>query len=99
MPCWVHLCKVLETRTGQGVSICKLAPGLLSKGEGQLIGREGEQVSEFTHELGFRQPLGRKGEDALTACRLPQKAALGGIEMHFEHLIARMGRNQRQVAR
>ena len=53
-----------------------------------MIGREGEQVSEFTHELGFRQPLGRKGEDALTACRLPQKAALGGIEMHFEHLIA-----------
>ncbi len=42
--------------TSQSVSIFKLAPGLLSKGEDQLIGRKGEQVTEFAHQLGFRQP-------------------------------------------
>jgi hypothetical protein len=46
--------KVSGSRTGQEASILKLAPGLLSKGEGQLIGRKGEQVSEFAHEIGFR---------------------------------------------
>jgi hypothetical protein len=42
--------------TSQRVSIFKLAPGLLSTGEDQLIGRKGEQVAEFAHQLGFRQP-------------------------------------------
>ena len=53
-----------------------------------MIRGEGEQMAEFAHQIGFRQPLGRKAEDALAACQLPEKAALGGIEMHFEHLIA-----------
>src|SRR5215471_364785 len=62
----------------------------MSKGEGQLIGGQGEQVSEFAQQLGFRQSLWRKGEDALTACQLTEKAALGSIEMHFEHPIAQV---------
>lgn len=47
-------------------------------------------MAEFAHQLGFRQSLGRKGEDVMAACPLPQKAALDGIEMHFEQLIAQV---------
>src|SRR5712692_3048935 len=85
----VHLSKVSLNRTGQDVSILQSAPGLVSKGKGQLIRRKGEQMSEFAHQIGFRQSLGRNREDALTACWLPQKAALGGIEVQFEHLVAK----------
>jgi len=64
MSCRVQLCKVSKSRTGQGMSILKLAPGLLSKGEGKLIRRKGEQVPEFAHQIGFRQSLGcnREGD-------------------------------------
>src|SRR5229473_3218372 len=64
----VHLSKVSLNRTGQDVSILQSAPGLVSKGKGQLIRRKGEQVSEFAHQIGFRQSLGRNRKDALTAC-------------------------------
>src|SRR6266704_1196375 len=90
MSCRAHLCKVSETRTGQDVSIRESAPGFMSKGKSQLIDGQGEQVCKFAHQLGFRQSLGRKREDTLTACWLPQEAALGGIEVQFEHLVAQV---------
>ncbi len=62
------LVKVSQSRTGQDMRILELAPGLLSKGEGQLISRKGEQVSEFAHQIGFRQSLGCKRDGGLTAC-------------------------------
>lgn len=68
MSCRVELCEVSEIRTGQAMRIFQLAPSLLSKGEGQLIGRKGEQVGEFAHQIGFRQSLGRKREDSFTTC-------------------------------
>lgn len=89
MSCRVHLCKVSETRTGQGVSILQLAPRLMSKGEGRLIRRKGEQMSEFAHQFGFCQTLRCKGNGGLTACWLSNKAALLGIEAQFEHLVAK----------
>ncbi len=45
-------------------------------------------MSEFAHLVDFGQPPGRNREGALTACWLPQEAALVGIEVQFEHLIA-----------
>jgi len=64
------LVKVSQSRTGQDASILELAPGLLSKGEGQLISRKGEQVSEFAHQIGFRQSLGckRMVDSLLASC-------------------------------
>ncbi len=81
--------KVSECRTGQDASILKLAPRFMSKGEGQLIDGQGEQVSKFAHQVGFRQTLRCKGEGDLTACWLPKEAALIGIEAQFEHLVAK----------
>ena len=63
----VHLSKVSLNRTGQDVSILQSAPGLVSKGKGQLIRRKGEQVSEFAHQVGFRQTLRCNREGALPA--------------------------------
>lgn len=48
--------------------------------------RTGQDMSIFELTPGLLS----KGEDALTACQLSEKAALGGIEMHFEHLIAQV---------
>ena len=52
---WVCGQLMMVVTTSQSVSIFKLAPGLLRKGEDQLIRRKGEQVAEFAHQLGFRQ--------------------------------------------
>ena len=45
-------------------------------------------MSEFAHQVGFRQSLRCKCEDSLTACWLSKEAALSSIEVQFEHLIA-----------
>ncbi len=48
-------------------------------------------MSEFAHQVRFRQPLGCDGDGDLTACWLPKEATLGGIEAHSEHLITPSG--------
>ena len=80
--------KVSGSRTGQEMCILKLAPRLVSKRQGELIGRQGEQVGEFPHQISFRQTLRGKGERGLMACELPQEAALLSIEVQFEHVVA-----------
>ena len=60
----------------------------MRKGEGKLIGGEGEQVAKFTHQVRFCQALGSKRDGGLTACELANEAALLGIEAQFEHLVA-----------
>ena len=63
----------------------------MRKWEGKLIGGEGEQVSKFTHQVRFCQALGCKSDGGLTACWLPKEAALIGIEVEFEQLVAKAG--------
>src|SRR5579863_2831559 len=46
-------------------------------------------MSEFAHEVGFRQPLGCNRESDLTACWLPKEAFLVDIKTQFEHLVTK----------
>ena len=47
-------------------------------------------MSKFTHQVSFCQALWGKSDDGLTACWLPEEAALVGIEVQFEHLVAQV---------
>ncbi len=47
-------------------------------------------MSEFTHQVCFRQPVGCKGEGSVTARWLSKEAASIGIEAYFEHLVAQV---------
>jgi hypothetical protein len=45
-------------------------------------------MSEFAHQVGFRQPLGWDRKGHITACWLPKETALLGIQMEFEYPVA-----------
>jgi hypothetical protein len=46
-------------------------------------------MSEFAHQVGFRQTLGCNRDGGLTACWLPKEASLVGIEAQFEQMVAK----------